>query len=117
MFRQYAGLVTALHKRTKYTHSDERFAQSQEREGRGLDLAMASRSHLPLRGKLGWITHAPATKKVGKRNAFWALVPKQGPFLFSDSLNLRYPRTHFDSPQHWNSRLPQNMRDLRLFQA
>jgi hypothetical protein len=29
----------------------------------------AGRSHLPLRGKLGWMTPRPGQKKAGKRNA------------------------------------------------
>jgi hypothetical protein len=44
------------------------------------------RSHLPLRGKLGWMTPRPGQKKTGKRNAsFGALVPKRGPLSFSGS--------------------------------
>src|SRR6267154_6720674 len=43
----------------------------------------AGRSHLPLRGKLGWMTPRAGQKKTGKRNAsFGALVPKRGPLSF-----------------------------------
>src|SRR6202049_3340219 len=44
------------------------------------------RSHLPLRGKLGWMTPRPGQKKTGKRNAsFGALVPKREPLSFLGS--------------------------------
>jgi hypothetical protein len=43
----------------------------------------AGRSHLPLRGKLGWMTPRSGQKKTGKRNAFFgAPVPKQEPQFF-----------------------------------
>src|SRR6266852_7058361 len=38
------------------------------------------RSHLPLRGKLGWMTPRPGQKKTGKRNAsLGPLFPSKGP--------------------------------------
>ena len=41
------------------------------------------RSHLPLRGKLGWMTPRPGQKKARQRNAsFGALVPKRGPHFY-----------------------------------
>src|SRR6266550_7799663 len=41
------------------------------------------RSHLPLRGKLGWMTPRPGQKKTGKRNASLGLsFPSEGPFPF-----------------------------------
>jgi len=44
----------------------------------------AGRPHLPLRGKLGWMTPRPGQKKTGKRNApLGALVLKREPSLFS----------------------------------
>src|SRR5882672_6281044 len=39
------------------------------------------RSHLPLRGKLGWMTPRPGQKKTGKRNASLGLsFPSESPF-------------------------------------
>jgi hypothetical protein len=39
-------------------------------EGEGAcSMTSAGRSHLPLRGKLGWMTPRPGQKKAGKRNA------------------------------------------------
>jgi hypothetical protein len=41
------------------------------------------RSHLPLRGKLGWMTPRPGQKRAGKRNASLGLsFPSEGPFYF-----------------------------------
>ena len=41
------------------------------------------RSHLPLRGKLGWMTPRPGQKRAGKRNASLGLsFPSGGPFYF-----------------------------------
>ena len=43
----------------------------------------AGRSHLPLRGKLGWMTPRPGQKRAGKRNASLGLsFPSEGPFPF-----------------------------------
>jgi len=51
------------------------------REGEGASAPVcAGRSHLPLRGKLGWMTPRPGPKKTGSRSApFGAPVPKQEP--------------------------------------
>jgi hypothetical protein len=44
----------------------------------------ARRSHLPLRGKLGWMTPRTGQKKTGKvgMHSSGAPVPKQGPPIF-----------------------------------
>ena len=57
-------------------------------EGEGACLrTCAGRSHLPLRGKLGWMTPRPGQKKTGKRNApLGALVLKRGPFFFPSTV-------------------------------
>jgi hypothetical protein len=49
----------------------------------------AGRSHLPLRGKLGWMTPRPGQKKTGKRNASLGLsFPSEGPFPFLARANV-----------------------------
>jgi hypothetical protein len=67
----------------------------------------AGRSHLPLRGKLGWMTPRPGQKKTGKRNAsFGALVPKQGPH-FTRRFQPNSPRLPSTSAPKTASRLVQ----------
>jgi len=73
------------------------------------------RSHLPLRGKLGWMTPRAGQKKAGKRNAsFGALVPKRGPLFYSGGLHLdlRNSCHRLDTPQHRNPRFPEHVRDF-----
>src|SRR5579871_3591486 len=54
---------------TAQTHSDDDYHKSAS-EGEGAcSKTSAGRSHLPLRGKLGWMTPRPGQKKTGKRNA------------------------------------------------
>ena len=61
---------------------DDLHKSSSEGEG-ACSRTCAGRSHLPLRGKLGWMTPRAGQKKTGKRNAsFGALVPKRGPLFF-----------------------------------
>ena len=56
------------------------------------------RSHLPLRGKLGWMTPRPGQKKAGQRNASLGLsFPSEGPFYF---LVLMFLPTWFRPPSH-----------------
>jgi hypothetical protein len=56
------------------------------------------RSHLPLRGKLGWMTPRPGQKRAGKRNASLGLsFPSEGPFYF---LVLTSQPTRFRPPSH-----------------
>src|SRR2546430_11466642 len=41
------------------------------------------RSHLPLRGKLGWMTHAPVKKRPGNGMRLWGSRSQaSAPFLF-----------------------------------
>ena len=69
---------------SRRAHSDDDLHKSAS-EGEGAcSRVCADCSHLPLRGKLGWMTPRPGQKKTGKRNApSGALDPKQGPQYFS----------------------------------
>ena len=68
---------------SRRAHSDDDLHKSAS-EGEGAcSRVCADCSHLPLRGKLGWMTPRPGQKKTGKRNApSGALDPKQGPQCF-----------------------------------
>jgi hypothetical protein len=95
----------------------------------------AGRSHLPLRGKLGWMTPRPGQKKAGKRNASFggSCSQARAPIFFILSwgarftrivhrisrarthLNLRYRSHRFHPPQHRNFCLPEYVLDFGLF--
>src|SRR6266576_1278340 len=63
-------------------------------EGEGAcSLLFKVRSHLPLRGKLGWMTPRVGVKTtLTNGNApLGALVPKQGPHFFAVRPNVRHP--------------------------
>src|SRR5258708_7008232 len=55
------------------------------REGEGAcSPVFAERPHLPLRGKLGWMTPRPGQKKTGNRSALSGLLfPSKSPIFFA----------------------------------
>jgi len=77
------GMVTKLQsKGSGRTPNDDLHGSPSEGEGACSGIC-DGRSHLPLRGKLGWMTPRPGQKKAGKRNASLGLsFPSEGPFLF-----------------------------------
>jgi hypothetical protein len=78
------GMVTKLHSVNRGRIPNDDLHESPS-EGEGACFGICDgRSHLPLRGKLGWMTPRAGQKKAGKWNAsFGALVPKRGPLSFS----------------------------------
>jgi len=70
------------HRKCGRIPKDDSHKSASEGEG-ACSRTCAGRSHLPLRGKLGWMTPRSGQKKTGKRNAsFGAPVPKQEPQFF-----------------------------------
>jgi hypothetical protein len=62
------GQPRALLKKRGRIPIDDYHKSASEGEG-ACSRTSAGRSHLPLRGKLGWMTPRPGQKKAGKRNA------------------------------------------------
>jgi len=62
------GPPRALSKKRGRIPIDDFHKSASEGEG-ACSRTSAGRSHLPLRGKLGWMTPRPGQKKAGKRNA------------------------------------------------
>ena len=79
----FSGMRRARTAGYERTSIDDLHHSASEGEG-ACSTGGAGRSHLPLRGKLGWMTPRPGhKKKTGKRSAlFGALVPKQEPLSF-----------------------------------
>ena len=82
MAEERIGTMLAQGTRRGRIPKDDYHESASEGEG-ACSRTSAGRSHLPLRGKLGWMTPRVGQKKADKRNvSFGALVPKQGPHLF-----------------------------------
>jgi hypothetical protein len=75
---------------------DDFHKSSSEGEG-ACSRTCAGRSHLPLRGKLGWMTPRPGREKEDRETecVFGVLVPKQGPLSIyrSRAFTLSPPET------------------------
>jgi hypothetical protein len=67
-YRKGIGLPRALSGNRGRIPIDDFHKSASEGEG-ACSRRSAGRSHLPLRGKLGWMTPRPGQKKAGKRNA------------------------------------------------
>src|SRR5712664_2653041 len=91
-------------------------------EGEGACLSLfADRSHLPLRGKLGWMTPRAGVKTTPaiETRLPGPPDPKRGPLLFA--ILPQDPKTPsrslIHSARNGDARLAQHMRHLRLAQA
>ena len=86
------GTATNLHVMDRGRIPDDDLHESLS-EGEGACSGICDgRSHLPLRGKLGWMTPRPGQKKTGKRNASMGLsFPSEGPFPFLVPAKVRQP--------------------------